>query len=130
VDDRERRRRVTHALRELVRQAEREVVEKPVEYAIAFNSRSQRVLDKLGTEDGVPLTEDEQGSIRGAIVVHNHPRKMLLNGAVIKNAPPSVEDDLDILLSCRPKELHVVTDDYISLSKQSVTRVIPILLLG
>ncbi len=37
---------------------------------------------------------------------------MLPSGAVIRNIPPSVDSDLDLLLNCRLAEVRVVTRDF------------------
>jgi hypothetical protein len=104
-------------LQELVRKAEEEVAVKPVEHAIAYDATGNEILRKSGTANEIILSGDEQRRIRGAIVVHNHPVKEWSNGAIIDNAPPSARDDLDVLISCRPRELHVVTKDYLFLLK-------------
>jgi hypothetical protein len=95
--------------------AEEDVAGKPVEHAIAYDAAGNEVLRKSGTANEIMLSREEQRRIRGAVVVHNHPVKAWSNGAIIDNAPPSARDDLDILISCRLRELHVVTKDYLFL---------------
>jgi hypothetical protein len=99
-------------LRKLVRNAEDEVAGKPVEHAIAYDSSGNEVLRKSGTESEITLTESEQQSLCGAVVVHNHPPGRLPNGAVVRNIPPSIKDGLDVLLACGASEILVVTEDY------------------
>jgi hypothetical protein len=99
-------------LRKWIQNAENEVAGKPVECAIAYDSSGNEVLRKSGTENEITLTESEQRSLRAAVVVHNHPPGRLSNGAIVRNIPPSIKDDLDVLLTCGASEIRVVTEDY------------------
>jgi hypothetical protein len=66
----------------------------------------------VGDANEVAITQEEQAKLAGASLIHNHPDETLANGAVIRNIPPSVDHDLDLLLNCRLVEVRVVTGDF------------------
>jgi hypothetical protein len=96
----------------LLRQAEEKIASSAVENAVAFDAKGHEVLDKVGDADEIAFTQEEQAKLAGASLIHNHPDETLANGAVIRNIPPSVDHDLDLLLNCRLAEIRVVTEDF------------------
>jgi hypothetical protein len=96
----------------LLRQAEDKIASSGVENAVAYDGKGYEVLNKTGDASGIAITQEEQAKLAGASLVHNHPDETLANGAVIRNIPPSVDHDLDLLLNCRLLEVRVATGDF------------------
>jgi hypothetical protein len=96
----------------LLRQAEGKIASSAVENAVAYDGEGYEVLNKSGDASGIAITQEEQAKLSGASLIHNHPDETLANGAVVRNIPPSVDHDLDLLLSCRLLEVRVVTGDF------------------
>ena len=96
----------------LFRQAEDIIALSAVENAVAYDDKGHEVLNKAGDASGIAITEEEQARLAGASLIHNHPDETLANGAVIRDIPPSVDYDLDLLLNCRLVELRVVTGGF------------------
>ena len=96
----------------LLRQAEDAIVSSAVERVVAYDGTGHEVLHKAGDASGIAITQEEQTRLTGASLIHNHPDETLANGAVIRNIPPSVDRDLDLLLNCRLAEVRVVTGDF------------------
>jgi hypothetical protein len=96
----------------LLRQAENRIASSSVENALAYDGEGNEVLNKAGTVSEISITQEEQAKLVGASLVHNHPDGVLANGTVIRDLPPSVDDDLDLLLNCKLNEIRVVTGNF------------------
>jgi hypothetical protein len=99
-------------MREVIRKAEKEIAGKLVEHVLAYDASGNEVLRKLGTKDGISLTDQEAASLHATTVLHNHPDEQRPSGAWIRDIPPSIDDDLSVLLETGPKEIRVITGQY------------------
>jgi hypothetical protein len=93
----------------LLRQVEDKIASSIVENAVAYDGGGNEVLNKTGDASEIAITREEQAKLAGASLIHNHPDGTVASGAAIRNIPPSVDADLDLLLSCRLAEVRVVT---------------------
>jgi len=98
--------------RRLLRRVEDEIAAATVEHAVVYDKRGIEVLRKVGTRDEVEFTEEERSLLPGCTLVHNHPDETLENGVVVRSIPPSITDDLGMLLVDQPAEIRTVTREF------------------